>query len=92
MIEGWSGDDYFIVFENEDESHQFSAAYDLATYLPGFRLVGLKSWDDFIVISPVGDSFLCPTLPIEKKYFEPLDLGALPTTYSADAKLAGKIK
>jgi hypothetical protein len=48
MKEGWSNDSYFIVFDNY-EVEQISEAYGIGDYIPGYRIVALKGWDDFVV-------------------------------------------
>jgi hypothetical protein len=45
--EGWYGDDYFVLFEGDAPA--IEKTYDLASYLPQYRLRGLRSWDDVIV-------------------------------------------
>jgi len=53
MNEGWLNDEYLIVF-SEAESTAASSKYKLSQYLSGYTLVGLRGWDDFIVINPSG--------------------------------------
>ena len=47
MVEGWRGDEYFVLFEAQGLSLQ--GAYGLTEGLRGYRLLGLRGWDDFIV-------------------------------------------
>jgi len=64
MIEGWGEDDYLILFE-EGEIEVVSTRYDIAKVLPGYRVLGLKGWDDFIVSDKAGNVFTIPTLPLD---------------------------
>ncbi|WP_238340624.1 hypothetical protein [Pseudomonas kairouanensis] len=70
MNEGWQHDDYFIVFA-EDESKAAMKAYRFDHHLPGYTLLGLKGWDDFIVINSFGVMFTIPTLPLDASYAAP---------------------
>ena len=90
MNEGWQNDDYFIVF-TEDESLAAMKAYRFDHHLPGYTLLGLRGWDDFIVINSSGVIFTIPTLPLDASYAAPF---ALPQQISLepDERFAGKIK
>jgi hypothetical protein len=48
MREGWPGDDYLVLLE-ESEIAAESEHYELSRFLLGFKVPGLRSWDDFIV-------------------------------------------
>jgi hypothetical protein len=91
MREGWHGNDYLIIFEAE-EIPRASSSYDLAAVLPGYQLLGLRGWDDFIVQSESGEIAKVPTVPCDPKYLEvfPLQLNGL--ELRIDARVAGKIK
>jgi hypothetical protein len=55
MREGWSADgDYFILFD-EGERSEASRRYQLAEWLPGFELCGLRGWEDLLVRRPDGE-------------------------------------
>lgn len=90
MNEGWQNDDYFIIF-TEDESLAAMKAYRFDHHLPGYTLLGLRGWDDFIVINSSGVMFTIPTLPLDASYAAPF---ALPQQISLerDERFAGKIK
>ena len=62
MTEGWAGDDYVMLFST-DEAQAASERYGIADLLPGYRIVGLLGWDDFIVEDQNGDTFTVPTVP-----------------------------
>jgi hypothetical protein len=88
MIEGWSEDAYFILLD-ETESRNFTAAYGLPDALPGFHLIGMRSWDDLIVAGPDG-VFTVPSVPIAAQYLTPL--AQLPTGLARDERFQGRIK
>ena len=48
MREGWHGGDYLVLFD-ESEVAVASAPYEMSQFLPGFKVLGLLSWDDSIV-------------------------------------------
>jgi hypothetical protein len=50
MHEGWLGEDYVVLFD-ESEVAAASERYGAWRLLPGFTVLGLRSWDDFIVHS-----------------------------------------
>ncbi|KXI29138.1 hypothetical protein [Paraglaciecola hydrolytica] len=90
MNEGWLNDEYIVVF-TEAESALASSKYELSQYLPGYTLVGLRGWDDLIVISPTGVMCSLPTIPIDPKmivpFFFPEDL-----SLESDERFTGKVK
>jgi hypothetical protein len=90
MIEGWLRDDYLILFE--ETALSLEAAYDLSTYLPGYRLVGLRGWDDFIVEDSGGRLFTVPTVPILRDHLSPLRFEDTRGDLVPDDRLTGKIK
>ncbi len=67
MTEGWHGDDYIVVF-GHDEAFAISKACELDSTLPGFSVVGLRSWQDFIVEDQAGGTFIVPTVPLDARY------------------------
>jgi hypothetical protein len=91
MNEGWYNGEYFILFDREESSCR-TEAYGLPISLPGYRVLGLRSWDDFILLSASEDAVICPTVPVDSRYFEPIDLSKLPTELTLDSRFAGKVK
>ena len=65
MIEGWAGDDYLVLFST-DEAEAASERYGITDLLPGFRILGLRGWDDFIVEDEHGATFTVPTVPCDR--------------------------
>lgn len=90
MQEGWNNDDYLILFTQE-ESASAMAAYAIDRYLPGHILIGLRSWDDFIVIDASGTVLAVPTVPLDLRYGAAF---ALPEQIAleADGQFDGRIK
>ena len=70
MVEGWQQNDYLILFD-EEESSLASIRYGLAQALPGFNIVGLRGWDDFIVRDQDGNTFTVPTVPCDADGLKP---------------------
>jgi len=90
MIEGWYGDDYLVLFEAD--ARAIEKTYDLANYLPHHRLLGLKSWDDFIVEDKDGNRFTVPTIPLSPQHLKAYSLGDVRANLVPDERVHGKIK
>ena len=91
MTEGWSGDDYLILFA-ESERAAAEGRYEFSTQLPGFRLVGLRGWDEFIVQDTSGRTFRIPTVPLDLQYLAPYGEAGLKATLTPDSRFSGKVK
>ncbi len=90
MNEGWGGEEYFIKF-SEMESEEFARGYSLDSYIEGYELLGIKGWNDFILLKD-GQLFSCPTVPIDTAYIELLNGDVLPGCLQSSSDLKGKIK
>jgi hypothetical protein len=90
MDEGWCGDEYLIIF-SEAESEERTLEYSLAEYLPGYRVVGIRGWDDFLILSEAGGLFTVPTVPLSSQYIEPYSLPT-PLLLEPDERFTGQIK
>jgi hypothetical protein len=90
MTEGWLREDYLILFD--EKSLSLEAEYDLSAYLPGYRLVGLRGWDDFIVEDSGGRLFTVPTVPLLSDHLSPLRFEDTQGDLIPDDRLKGKIK
>ena len=90
MTEGWHGDEYLVIFSQE-QSSVMAEKYQLARVLPGFLLVGLLGWDDFIVMRPDGVMLKLPTVPMNLVHASPY---ALPEQLALepDERFTGKVK
>jgi hypothetical protein len=90
MREGWYGDNYLVLFE--DAAASLECAYGIANALPGYHLVGLLGWDDFIVEDAHGVSFTVPTVPLMGDYLTLCVLTDFPHALAPDDRFEGKIK
>src|SRR5436305_14817828 len=59
----WHGNEYLVRFE-ANEVAKASERYAVASWLPGYELLGLRGWDDLIVRGPTGVCFTVPTVPM----------------------------
>jgi hypothetical protein len=91
MIEGWDDERYLILFDN-NEIPDWTRRYELETYLPGYEVVGLLSWDDVLVRSSGGEQFTVPTVPLDTRYLAPLTINVDAKRLRPDPHLSGKIK
>jgi len=90
MIEGWLNDEYLSLLSRE-ESASYSERCELATLLPGFSLVGFRSWDDFIVRDSSGETYSLPTVPVLAANLVPFSLPP-DLRLEVDARFSGTIK
>jgi hypothetical protein len=90
MNEGWQDNDYLILLE-QDESAAAMEAYCFDRYVPGYRLVGLKGWGDFIVVDSLGTLYTVPTVPLDASYASPLVLPQ-EILLKPDSRLKGRIR
>ena len=90
MNEGWQDDDY-LIFLDEDESATAMRACDFDRFIPGYLLVGLKGWDEFIVADSSGTVQTVPTVPLDSSHAAPYVLPP-PISLQPDSRFTGKIK
>lgn len=90
MTEGWLNDEYLILF-SEEESKSLSDKYKFATYLPDHAPIGLRFWDDFIVMDASGTMSSLPALPLDSGRAVPF---SLPKEFSLkpDDRFSGKVR
>ena len=91
MNEGWLNDDDYLILFSEAESDRALKNYDIAQSLPGFTVLGLSGWDDFIVRDQSGKTYSVPTVPIDKQYLKEHKLPET-VTLKADVRFKEKIK
>ena len=91
MREGWNSDDYLILFD-EEEINAASESYSISTLLPGYEIVGLRGWDDFIVRDLNEQFFTVPTVPADAKYLASFQLPESRRELRTEERLLGKIK
>ena len=92
MKDGWQDDDYFVLFESQEEAIAATARYGLSEHLPGYFAVGLKGWDDFILCDNNAKYFTVPTVPLSKEEIRPYSFPAETLKLKPDARLANKIR
>jgi hypothetical protein len=92
MQEGWLNDDYLILFDDEHEAETAADRYALASTLPGFRLIGLRGWDEFLVVDEKGGVFSVPTVPLDRNELALFRMPAGAVELERDDRFAGKIK
>ena len=63
----WHGEDYLVLFD-ESEAAAVSERYEVLRLLPGFKVLGLRRWGDFIVRNAAGQTYSIPTLPLDTLY------------------------
>jgi hypothetical protein len=91
MKEGWFGDDYLVVFV-DDEAADAAERYETSRYVNGFQIIGLIGWDDFILRDSAGGIFRGPTIPLDPKSFSPLSLPWDQLNLRSDERFTGKVK
>jgi hypothetical protein len=91
MNEGWAGDNYLILFD-ESEVASASERYAISRMLPGYQLIGLSGWDDFILRDSAGQTHLVPTVPAVPRHVSPYQMPLSAGTLQVDERLRGKIK
>jgi hypothetical protein len=92
MREGWCNDDYWLLCEDQREAEALTTTYGLADYLPGYFIVGLKGWDDFILCDREGQYFLASTVPLERGSLAPFQFPSASLRLESDDRFTGKIK
>jgi hypothetical protein len=90
MKEGWLDDDYIILFE--ERSSSLTEAYTIQDFLPSYKLVGLRGWDDFIVEDHRGVLFTVPTVPLSQGHLAPLEMDLSHANFVIDEGKIGQIK
>ena len=73
MITGWHGDYYLTLFDEQIEAAEMARRYGISDRLPGYSLIGLRSWDDFILLSRAHEQKIVPTVPLIPELLGPWD-------------------
>ena len=87
----WHGEDYLVLFD-ESEAAAVSERYEVLRLLPGFKVLGLRRWDDFIVRNAAGQTYSIPTLPLDTLYLSSFSVPDGKTALQPDGRFTGKIK
>ena len=88
--EGWHNKDYLILFPDE-EIEGISNKYCIDQYLPGYIVLGLWDWDEFIVRDKWGYTYIVPTVPMDRQFLKRVQLPK-PLKLQADTNVGGKIR
>src|SRR5579862_3197878 len=91
MTEGWHGDDHLILFD-EAEVASVSDRYTISNCLPGYQVIGLRGWDDFILRDATGSTYTAPTVPAISEYLSPYTPPVAGSGLTPDHRFSGKIK
>jgi hypothetical protein len=89
MREGWCGDEYIVLFEERAPALQ--TAYGITSALPGYRLLGLRGWDDFIVEDSSGGRLIVPTVPLLPSLMGPFTI-TVTSELEPDERVRDRIK
>lgn len=92
MIQGWHDDDYLILFENESDALEAGQQYGIPHRLPGYSLIGLRSWDDFLIIDSDGVVWTVPTVPALPEDLEKFDSEIDLSKLTPDENFTDRIK
>ena len=60
-----------LIFDEQDVARA-SEQSGIGRYLPGFVIIGLSAWDDFLVRDVHQSLFVVPTLPMAERYLRPV--------------------
>lgn len=91
MREGWVGDDYLILFDT-GELEAVAESYTFSRLLPGYTLLGLRNWEEFVVDDGGGNRFTVPTIPVDAEHLAPFQAPGADQVWAADERFNGKIK
>lgn len=92
MREGWAAEDNYLILFDDAERGPAAQRYNLTSMLPGFALIGLLGWDDFLVRDAKQQLFSVPTVPCVKKHLAPFPEEGLQQALEADPRFTGRIK
>ena len=91
MKQGWSGDDYLIVFDAA-ESERMTEAYGIRDFLPDATIIAIHGWDDFIIRNAKGQLFQVPTLPLDTLHMTAFRRKLNIANLVADSRFTDKVK
>lgn len=91
MIEGWLDDEYLVLYE-DSELAAVSDQREISRWLPGFQVLGLRGWDDFIVRDSTGRTYTVPAVPILQQHLSPYALPRDSSRLKPDENVRGQIK
>lgn len=91
MREGWHRNEYLVLFTDR-EVQAASIRYGISDMLPGYQIIGLRGWDDFIVEDQGGEVFTVPVVPCDTKHVVSYELPLTLDELAEDARFTGKLK
>ena len=91
MTEGWNGDDYLILFDQQDITSA-SNRYAISQWLPGYEVIGLRGWDDFIVRDSAARTYSVPTIPALPQHLSAFALPAVGVELLPDSRFRNLVK
>jgi hypothetical protein len=91
MREGWHNDDYLVLFD-EAEISAATNRYAISESLPGYEVVGLCGWDDFVVRDSAGQTYTIPSVAPEERHLSRFLPPNDQTALQGDDRFVGKIK
>ena len=91
MKEGWHGEDYLVLFTDKEIQVE-SERYGISAMLPGYQVIGLRGWDDFIVQGPDGEVSTVPTVPCDAGLLRPFHLPPPLSELASDDRFKGRLK
>ena len=90
MNEGWFDEQYVVLF-SEAEAVVAAARFRVADALPGYSVLGLVGWDDFILRAPVGETYSGPTVPLAREHLKPYQVPPA-SSLEPDSRFVGRVK
>jgi hypothetical protein len=91
VIEGWYGSDHLILFD-ETEISSASDRYAVSQFLPGYKVIGLRGWDDLILQDSSGATYCAPTVPAIAEHLSAYVVPSTGAKLTRDDRFRGKIK
>jgi hypothetical protein len=91
MREGWHNDDYLVLFDGAEISAA-SNRYAISESLPGYDVIGLRGWDDFIVRDTADHTYSIPAVGPDLRHLSPFVLPDDRTVLKRDDRFIGRIK
>lgn len=92
MISGWHNNEYLILFEEQIEANAMTERYGVSERIPDHTLIGIRGWNDFILMSPEGSLMVAPTVPLRKEELERWDFKIDLSKIKSETEIGDKIK
>jgi hypothetical protein len=89
MREGWSSDEYLILFDKEGITAA-TDRYQISQFLPGFEAIGLHGRDDFLVRDSAGLVYSVPTVAMTRQHLEGFTMPSRDEVLETDVRFTAK--